>query len=50
MLRNNTDARRCSCFELGLPVLKATVRSLVFTVFSRSVTKQEYDAALWNEN
>ena len=25
MLRNNADARRCSYFELGLPVIKRTV-------------------------
>ena len=41
MLRNNADARRCSYFELGLPVKERLQGDHCFLHFSRSDSERE---------
>ena len=41
MLRNNADARRCSYFELGLPVKEHLQGDHCFLHFSRSDSERE---------
>ena len=37
MLRNNADIRRCSCFELALPVVEEADRAVVcFSVVTKN--------------
>ena len=41
MLRNNADARRCSYFELGLPLKERLQGDHCFLHFSRSDSERE---------